>query len=60
VELVDPAPAVAQQVARVWPDGLTPTPVPNEYFTSGSPALFQAMLKRLTGVEAPVGYYRTG
>lgn len=60
VELVDPAPAVARQVARVWPDGLTPTPAPNEYFTSGSPALFQTMLKRLTGVEAPVGYYRTG
>ncbi len=47
ITLVDPAPAVARQVARVWPDGLTPQPAPNEYFTSGNNSRFQAVVKRV-------------
>lgn len=54
VTLIDPAPAVARQVARVWPDGLTPQPAPNEYFTSGDAVRFEALVRRLLGVEAPV------
>lgn len=54
VRLVDPAPAVARQAARVWPPGLTPQPMPNVYFTSGDATAFQAMLKQLTGAEAEV------
>jgi glutamate racemase len=54
VTLIDPAPAVARQVARVWPSGLTPQPAPNEYFTSGDAKKFQTMLKRLAGIDSPV------
>ena len=55
VTLVDPSPAIARQVARVWPEHLTPQPAPNQYFTSGDPVTFQRMLKQLIGVESDVG-----
>ncbi len=45
--LLDPAPAVARQVARVWPDGLTPQPAPNEYFTSGDAVRFEEVVRRV-------------
>ncbi|NWG15518.1 MAG: glutamate racemase [Chloroflexi bacterium] len=60
VTLIDPAPAVARQVARVWPKGLMPSSAPNTYYTSGDPASFQMMLKRLIGVEAHAGYAHPG
>lgn len=47
--LIDPAPAVARQVARVWPDGLTPHPAPHEYFTSGDSDKFAAAVKWVMG-----------
>jgi glutamate racemase len=55
VQVIDPAPAVARQVARVCerlgeaaPAG---APAPLQYFTSGSPAAFAAALAQL-GLEA--------
>ncbi len=54
IPLVDPGAAVARQVARVLPPGANPASGANRYFTSGSPERFQAMLKRLIGVEADV------
>ncbi|HEX2908975.1 MAG TPA: glutamate racemase [Phototrophicaceae bacterium] len=50
VHLIDPAPAVARQVARVWPENLTSANAPNDYFTSGDVEQFQAMVKTLMGV----------
>lgn len=55
VQIIDPAPAVARQVARVWPADLIPEAAPNTYFTSGDPAAFRFMLKTLIGIEAEVG-----
>lgn len=55
VQIIDPAPAIARQVARVWPAYLTPEAAPNAYFTTGDPHIFQTMLKMLIGVEAEVG-----
>lgn len=49
--LVDPAPAVARQVERVWPEGLSPQPAPQEYFTSGDMRKFEAMVRRVLGVD---------
>ena len=49
--VVDPAPAVARQVARVWPDGVMPQPAPHEYFTSGDVARFKAMVRRVIRSE---------
>jgi glutamate racemase len=53
VTLVDPGAAVARQVERVLPN-VQFAPGANRYFTSGAPETFQAMLKRLIGVEAEV------
>lgn len=52
--LIDPAPAVARQVARVWPPGLQPSSEPSQYFTTASPDELQSMLHRLLGIAAPV------
>lgn len=54
VTLVDPSPAIARQVARVWPENLTPSPAPNQYFTSADPAHFQVMLHQLIGVKSGI------
>lgn len=54
VTLVDPAPAVARQTARVWPQALAPAPEANTYYTTGDPDRFRAMLRRLINVDAPV------
>ena len=54
VPLVDPSAPVARQVARVLPTSRGSAPAANRYFTSGSPAQFQMMLKRLIGVDAEV------
>jgi glutamate racemase len=51
LSLVDPAPAVARQVARVLPPTVHPSGAENRYFTSGDPEAFRAALKRLIGVE---------
>jgi glutamate racemase len=58
VTVIDPAPAVARQTARVWSQLQQPDQGPVEtpsagiinYFTSGSPAIFGAALERL-GIE---------
>jgi len=55
VQIIDPASAVARQVARVWPADLIPEVSPNTYFTSGDPAAFRFMLKTLIGIESEVG-----
>ena len=54
VVLVDPSPAIARQVARVWPPDVTPGHRPHTYFTSGDPDHLRAMLKRLIDIDAPV------
>lgn len=51
VKLVDPAPAVARQTARVWPADLSTHPAPNAYFTTGNHNHFQQMLNTLTGID---------
>lgn len=51
VTLVDPAPGVARQVGRVWPKQASPASLPNRYLTSGDPAYFQQMIKRLIGLD---------
>jgi len=54
VRVIDPAPAVARQVARVCAslgdDAPPAEPTPVRYFTSGSPAVFGAALVKL-GIE---------
>jgi glutamate racemase len=54
VHLIDPSPAVARQVTRVWPQGTAVQHTPNQYFTTGLPGSFQAMLETLIGVKADV------
>ncbi len=56
VTLIDPAPAVARQVARLWPANLDPSPTANRYFTSGDPAAFQVMLKTLINIDEPLSH----
>lgn len=51
VPLIDPAPAVARQTARVMPPTIQPSGGENVYYTSGDPEAFRAALKRLIGVE---------
>jgi len=51
VTLVDPSPAIARQIVRVWPPNLTPQPAPNQYFTSGDPAQFNNMLKSFIDIR---------
>jgi glutamate racemase len=49
--LVDPAPGVARQTARLLDDT---APIPanrNMYLTSGNPLRFSAMIRALTGIE---------
>ncbi|MFW5692032.1 MAG: glutamate racemase [Chloroflexota bacterium] len=47
VELVDPGPAVARQVARVLPADVQPAAQPPRYFTSGDPGRFREQIRRL-------------
>lgn len=62
VRVIDPAPAVARQVARVlalYPSAsqkppLTASEQSAEFFTSGEPAALQRLLHRLLGLNAPV------
>lgn len=54
VTLVDPSPAIARQVARVWPENIIPQSAPNQYFTSADPSHFQAMLHQLIGISTSV------
>jgi glutamate racemase len=54
VTLLDPSPAIARQVARVWPTDLTPQPVPNQYFTSGNQLEFQKIMGVLMNIEVEV------
>jgi glutamate racemase len=52
VHLIDPAPAVARQVARLWTGSAT-APL-RRYYTTGDPERFQTMLRTLTGSIKPV------
>ncbi len=54
IRLVDPSPAVARQVARVWPVDAAVSQGTNVYFTSGHAVEFEQMLKTLLNVEANV------
>jgi glutamate racemase len=54
VRLIDPSPAVARQVARVWPEAVSPARLTNQYFTSGTVDELRPMLKRLLGIDALV------
>ncbi|MEP7290734.1 MAG: glutamate racemase [Chloroflexota bacterium] len=59
VALVDPGAAVARQVARVLATQVSVVDAwqsSHRYFTSSSPAAFQAMLARLIGVTADVSH----
>jgi glutamate racemase len=51
VPLIDPAPAVARQTARVMSPTLQPSDGANAYYTTGDPEAFRVALKRLIGVE---------
>jgi glutamate racemase len=62
VRVIDPAPAVARQTARVWerlglPAGQART-APVTYFTSGDPAAFAQAVARLGAPEGPVAAVR--
>jgi glutamate racemase len=53
VHLIDPAPAVARQVARVLPDGLRGNPQPERrYYTSGDAQAFARILAHLPGMHS--------
>jgi glutamate racemase len=54
VRLIDPSPAIARQVARVWPVDLPVDTGPHQYFTSGSVEGLQSALKALVNVDAHV------
>lgn len=59
VEVIDPAPAVARQVGRVLAErGLRVEPCAEiltpQFFTTGSPAVFQSILKQLVQIDAHV------
>lgn len=58
VEIIDPAPAVARQVARVLAQHRGPadeaTVTGHRFFTTGQPERFAAAVRQLIGVEAPV------
>lgn len=59
IKLIDPAPAVARQTARVWPANVMNTPEPNTYFTTGDQHEFQNIIKELLNLDAAVihGYW---
>jgi glutamate racemase len=52
VQLIDPAPAVARQAARLWKSDLSEQP--HRYYTTGEPTRFHFMLHTLLGISAPV------
>lgn len=58
VHLIDPAPAVARQTARVLSADVIAEPVPNTYFTSGDLTNFRHMLKLLVGIDAEVSTFK--
>lgn len=54
VHLVDPSPAIARQVKRVWPEHIAVLPATSVYITSGDATLFQQSLRRLLGTDTTV------
>lgn len=58
VALVDPGPAVARQVERVFPAFPPDSSPVHRYFTTGSAAPLAAHLRRLLAVETTVGQLR--
>jgi glutamate racemase len=56
VRLIDPSPAVAQQVARVWPPHLMVQAAPHQYFTSGAVEGLQTSLRSLIEIDALVNH----
>jgi glutamate racemase len=62
VTIIDPAPAVAQQVKRVW-DGMDiqeSAAVPLELFTTGSTEQFGRQVQQLLGLSLPVAFADLG
>ncbi|MCJ7780486.1 MAG: aspartate/glutamate racemase family protein, partial [Acidimicrobiia bacterium] len=53
VRVIDPAPAVARQVARVRSDRDGPGPAVTRYLTTGDPDRFAKQIERLTGSIHP-------
>ncbi|MEZ4666437.1 MAG: glutamate racemase [Anaerolineae bacterium] len=51
IKLIDPAPAVARQTARLWPTEAQITISSNMYFTSGNPENLQDTLARLVEIH---------
>ncbi len=54
ITYIDPAPAVARQVVRVWPKDIPPAKGHNTYLTTGEPEHLQHALKTLIQVDAAV------
>ncbi len=54
ITYIDPAPAVARQVARVWPKHIPPAKDYHTYFTTGDPDHLQHALKTLIQVDTTV------
>ena len=57
IHLIDPGPAIARQVVRVLPEGVSISGAENCYFTSGSPDQLRQALRALIGVDVPVMAY---
>jgi glutamate racemase len=53
IGLIDPGPAIAQQVVRVLPEPIVAWAEPHTYFTSGPAGPFQGLLQKLINVETP-------
>lgn len=64
IQVIDPAPAVARQVQRVWQQMALPaTPAsitPLRFVTSGNPTVFQRQLADLVGIRADVAFEALG
>ncbi|RMF78599.1 MAG: glutamate racemase [Chloroflexi bacterium] len=54
VTLIDPSPAIAQQVRRIWPADVVPSDLPHRYFTSGDAQHFQMSIEKLLGYSMRV------
>ena len=55
VRVIDPAPAVARQAARLWPDATGATDAPGlTYCTTGDPVFFDRIRERFGLPKAPV------
>lgn len=53
IRIIDPAPAVARQAARLWKEPSQPAAAV-DFYTTGQPTAFEALLPRLLGETHPV------